>query len=313
VSTVFVSYARDDKARVEPLIRHLPRLGHQVWIDDALRGGQAWWDEILRQIAACDVFLAVVSQASLNSVACRRERVYAHELGRPILPVAVEQLTQAMPRELSLQHVVDYSDPGEDAAFALAGALAGLPPTPPLPDDLPPHPPAPLSYLTDLHEQLETPELTKAQQRQVLDALEPALRSADLEEQRGGRRILELLGARDDLYVDTERRIASLVGAGASGPDRREPVAAPKDPPGRSGPPSPPPRPDRATTEPPGPVGGNTGSETTGPAAPKKRSAVVTTLAVIGGLVVLLVLFAVFASAPEPECFEDEYGDVWCE
>lgn len=193
MSSVFVSYAREDTAKAGELVRRLSRLGHQVWSDEALRGGQSWWDEILVQIAGCDVFLAVVSPASLNSVACQRERKYAHDLGKPILPVAVERMTQAMPRELSLRQVVDYSTPGEDAAFALFGALKVLPSAPPPPEPLPPAPEVPLSYLTDLHEELEAAELTRAQQREIVDALEPALRSADTEEQQGGRRLLEIL------------------------------------------------------------------------------------------------------------------------
>jgi hypothetical protein len=299
MSTVFVSYAREDATRVKELIHRLPRLGHQVWMDESLRGGQSWWDEILAQIAGCDVFLAVVSPASLSSVACQRERKYAHDLGKPVLPVAVERVTQAMPRELSLRQVVDYSIPGEDAAFALAGALAGLPPAPPLPERLPPPPATPLSYLTDLHEQLETPELTKAQQREILDALEPALRSADTEEQRGGRRLLELLGARDDLFVDTERRIAALATAGATQRPQPEPRPAPPvSPPVRSNPTAPPPA--EPTLVGRGPVAG---------APPKKRSTVVTVLAVIGALVVLLVLFAMFSDGG---CYYDEFGQYWC-
>jgi hypothetical protein len=218
VSTLFVSYARKDRAKVDELTRRLPALGHQVWVDAALRGGQSWWEEILERIASCDAFVAVVSSASLSSVACARERSYAIALGKPILPIAVAPMTQAMPRELSVRQVVDYSTPGEDAAFALAGAIAGLPPAPPLPDPLPEPPGAPLSYLTDLVEEVDAPgELTRAQQRRIVEELEPALRSADEDEQAGGRRIVQMLQGRDDLYADTERRLRALETVGAGG------------------------------------------------------------------------------------------------
>jgi hypothetical protein len=299
MSNVFVSYAREDTARAGELVRRLSRLGHQVWSDDALRGGQSWWDEILAQIAGCDVFLAMVSPASLNSVACQRERQYAHDLGKPILPVAVERMTQAMPRELSLRQVVDYSSPGEDAAYALFGALKALPPPPP-PEPLPPPPAVPLSYLTDLHEQLETPELTRAQQREIVDALEPALRSADTEEQQGGRRLLEILSSRDDLFADTERRIAALHTSRATqrpqpGPSASPPVSAQTRP-------NPTPPPLAA----PAPAGG--GPVTKAPTK-KKRSKVIIALVAIGALVVLLILFAMFSEAG---CYYDEFGQLWC-
>jgi hypothetical protein len=317
MSTLFVSYARQDRARVEDLTRRLPRLGHQVWLDAALRGGQSWWDEILAQIAACDAFLAVVSRASLDSVACQREREYAEALGRPILPVAVETLTQAMPRELSVRQVVDYSVPGEDAAFALAGALAGLPPAPPLPQVLPPPPAAPLSYLTDLVEQLEAPELTKAQQRQILDDLEPALRSGDIEERTGGLQILDRLSRRDDLFADTERRISSLttVGAAATSESRAGPPrprgatdSATTPPPPRVPPRPPPPANDGAA----GPVWSSPGPTTTPAVRPKNRSTAVTVLAVVGGAVVLLVILAVLFADPGPTCFFDAAGNYLC-
>jgi hypothetical protein len=213
VSRVFVSYSRQDKPKVDGLVQVLSGLGHQVWLDEALRGGQSWWDEILREVSACDAFLAAVSASSLNSVACQRERAYADDLGKPVLPVAVDRLTQALPRGLSVLQVVDYASPSVESAVKLFRALAGLPHCPPLPDPLPPKPPPPLSYLTDLFELLDAAELTKAEQRRLLDELEPALRSADLEERLGGRQILQRLRARDDLFADTERRMAALQSA----------------------------------------------------------------------------------------------------
>ena len=81
---------------------------------------------ILRQIADCDAFIAIVSRSTLDSVACRREREWALKLNKPVLPVAVERVLEAaLPGELSRLEIVDYSTL-VDAAFALAGALSGL-------------------------------------------------------------------------------------------------------------------------------------------------------------------------------------------
>jgi hypothetical protein len=42
-------------------------------------------------------------------------------------------------------------------------------------------------------------------QHQILIQLQPALRSADPEERRGGRYVLEMFSKRNDLYADVDR------------------------------------------------------------------------------------------------------------
>ncbi len=205
---LFISYSRANKAVVEELIRRFSGLGYQGWVDSSLHGGQSWWDEILRQIGECDAFVAIVSRDALNSVACQRELEWALALGKPVLPVAVEHLVRALPRELSTRQIVDYSEPGENAAYALAGALISLPPAPARPEVLPEPPLAPLSYLTDLVELVVQREpLTHEQQRQIVTRLQPGLRSADPEEQEGARYILDRFSRRDDLYADIDRML----------------------------------------------------------------------------------------------------------
>jgi YVTN family beta-propeller protein len=193
---------------VEELVRRFSGLGHQGWVDSSLRGGQSWWEEILRQIADCDAFVAVVSCDLLNSVACQRELEWALALGKPVLPVVVEHLVQALPRELATRQIVDWTEPGADAAFALAGALMALPPAPAQPEVLPERPPAPLSYLTDLGEQVAQSEpLTHAEQHRIVTQLLPGLHSADREEQQGARYLLERFSCREDLYADVSHML----------------------------------------------------------------------------------------------------------
>jgi TIR domain len=177
-------------------------LGCQPWVDSLLHGGQEWWDAVLQQIAECDVFVAIISRDALNSIACRREFDWAEALGKPVLPVAVEPPPKALPRRISIRQIVDYSDPGHRtrAALTLAGGPATLPQAPPLPEPLPEAPAVPLSYLTDLVDLVNQPDpLDHDLQRQIVFKLEPALRSNDLEERRGGRDILEAFSCRDDL------------------------------------------------------------------------------------------------------------------
>ena len=66
----------------------------------------------------------------------------------------------------------------------------------------------PLSYLTDLVDLVSQPDnLDHDQQIKVLSKLQPALRSVDPEERRGGRDILERFSSRDDLCADVDRMI----------------------------------------------------------------------------------------------------------
>ena len=129
---LFLSYARKDQTHIGPLAQGLRFAGHDPWFDESLSGGEEWWRAILKRIRSSDVFVAVVSQASLASTACTREREYAVRLGKPILPVAVEDVpTQALPPDLARRQIVDFATPDTTAAFRLAGGINALPPTPP--------------------------------------------------------------------------------------------------------------------------------------------------------------------------------------
>lgn len=235
---LFISYARENKSDIEALARDLDALGYQAWFDSALRGGQSWWDEILRRIVDSDAFVAVVSDQTLNSVACKRELAWALALGKPVLPLAVQRLPEALPNALSTRQIIGYSPSARESAIALAGALANLPAAPPLPQPLPEAPPIPLSYLSGLVDLVAQSEpLTHDQQHQILIDLEPALRSTDEEERRAGRYVLEMFGKRNDLYADVDHGLRRLQGTNTS-PDEtqaaepvgdRKTVPAPRD------------------------------------------------------------------------------------
>src|SRR5262245_7365099 len=122
---IFVSYARRNQSEVTSLVQKIRQLGHEVWMDNTLAGGQAWWDEILAEIRNCDAFMPAVSEASLESEACTSERGYATALGKSVVPVAIERVRpQLLPADLGRLHLIDYSSPGEDAALDLARALS---------------------------------------------------------------------------------------------------------------------------------------------------------------------------------------------
>ncbi len=160
------------------------------------------------------MFIPIISEDALNSVACNREFDWAEALRKPVLPVKMESTSFPLPRRYSIRQIVDYSDRAQrdKAPIKLAGALVSLPPPPAPPQPLPSPPAAPLSYLTDLVDLVFAPRhgLSHDQQHQVLSRLGPALRAVDPEERRQGHAILQRFRNRDDLYADVYRRIIDL-------------------------------------------------------------------------------------------------------
>src|SRR5688500_1342782 len=59
---VFLSYASQDAAAVQPVVDTLRAKGVEVWFDQSeLRGGDAWDQKIRRQIRECALFIPVIS------------------------------------------------------------------------------------------------------------------------------------------------------------------------------------------------------------------------------------------------------------
>lgn len=210
----FVSYARADRKDVDDLVSQLDMAGVQVWFDAEQRGGQTWWDVILNQVLVNDVFLAILSPASLKSTSCARELEWALKLGRHIVPVTlVMPLPRALPTQFAQRQVVDYSDSASrhEAALALVGRLNALQAAPPPPDPLPDPPQAPISNLSDLVDRASAPgPLDQTQQRQILFELQPTFEAEDPEERQGAMDVLDRLRSRGDLYADVARRIDQL-------------------------------------------------------------------------------------------------------
>jgi hypothetical protein len=232
---LFLSYAREDVAAVTVLRNGLLRLQHNVWIDDRLALGQAWWDEILRQIRLCDAMVVAVSPSLLESQAGSREREYAIQLGKPILPVCLRAVsTQLLPPDLAELQFVDYCTPGPDAAFQFAYALGNLPSSGPLPVPLPAPPPVPVSYLSGLAVKVGAPSLTLDEQFALVAKLRAAL-GKPAERDAAGQ-LLRSLRDRQDLYHAPACELQELLaepalestrdpGEPARGPDPDRPQA----------------------------------------------------------------------------------------
>jgi hypothetical protein len=157
---VFISYSRTNLGAVTQLIKHGKDVGIEMWYDQALTGGQRWWDDILANIRKCDIFVFALSPESWDSEACKSELAYVAQLGKPIIPVLISDgiSLNLLSPPLSEIQITDYRKRDMEAAFALLKAINLAPPAPNLPDPLPASPPVPVSYLSTLKDRIDCEE-----------------------------------------------------------------------------------------------------------------------------------------------------------
>jgi hypothetical protein len=209
---LFISYARPDRPRAESLTLRLKQAGITVWLDSDLFGGQAWWDRILEQIRACDAVVAAVSNASINSLPCRAERDYAMLLGKPVLPLIFEAMSyESLPADIARIQAVDYSQPSEQTAFELIGAIMALPKPRPLPDPPPKAPDLPPTRFGGLADRIAEASLGLDDQLEILGRLEVALGPvAPPHDRQAATELLLRMEERPDLFAATARQIEKL-------------------------------------------------------------------------------------------------------
>ena len=241
--TVFVSYSSRDKDAVRSLTQDLQDADEQVWMDQRLAGGDAWWRAILEQIRDCDVFIFALSQNSIESKPCQAELQYAQALALPILPVQVGPVDSMQLNPLATVQAVDYRHPTPGTAMRLSSALhRERARRQPLPETLPDEPPVPFEYLIRLFTTISNPEyLTPRDQAALVAQLQVGLRE-DGQHEAARNDIVTLLRKlhdREDVTyrtrTDVEAVLASLdtgsgnqpriVTDGWAEPDRPHPMA----------------------------------------------------------------------------------------
>jgi len=212
MSNIFISYERESNSIVSVLAKDIGALGHSVWFDNDLGGGQSWWDQILRQILQCEVFVFALSSRSLESTACASEYEYAHALGKPILPVLIEKgvSIHLLPEALTQIQFVDYLQPKDKACVLSVGrALNTMPIKTTLPEPLPSPPEVPTSYMGKLARRVATAEQSYQEQTVLVADIRESLR--DLANREDSIALLKTLRRRRDLYASTEREIDELL------------------------------------------------------------------------------------------------------
>jgi hypothetical protein len=156
---IFISYSKKNRPQVDSLSQDLKDLGHVVWFDTELIGGQSWWDQILAIIERCDLFVFALSPESLASYPCTLEYTYASQLRKRVLPILVADgvNTRELPPELSKIQWVDYRQMDRQSAIAMSKALNYLP-APEVLTGMPPlRPPVPIDSVYELHQQIINP------------------------------------------------------------------------------------------------------------------------------------------------------------
>ncbi|TAN83988.1 MAG: toll/interleukin-1 receptor domain-containing protein [Gallionella sp.] len=67
VTDIFISYAREDEARVEPLVHVLENQGWSVFWDRRIPAGQSWRSYIGRALAEAKCVIVAWSNESVHS------------------------------------------------------------------------------------------------------------------------------------------------------------------------------------------------------------------------------------------------------
>ena len=87
----FISYKREDLARIKPLVGQLSDRGHRIWYDIGIPGGAEWDALIEERVQRCEVLLLFLSQAAVQSKYVRREVKFADTLGKPVIGVRLDR------------------------------------------------------------------------------------------------------------------------------------------------------------------------------------------------------------------------------
>src|SRR5689334_9997993 len=103
----FISYSRVDHTFVKDFVEQLRDMfpQHSTWYDGSLHGGDHWWQEILKQIDQCDIFIYLLSNESVTSPYCQAEFREAQRLQKSIITVQVRDRTTLSPELSEIQYV----------------------------------------------------------------------------------------------------------------------------------------------------------------------------------------------------------------
>lgn len=104
---LFVSYAREDRARVQALLGRVHESGVRLWWDDGLLAGQSFADEIERRVhgsAGVVVFLSANSTARKTQNWVFEETKLAATQGKDVIPIRLDDAALPLDWKALVEH-----------------------------------------------------------------------------------------------------------------------------------------------------------------------------------------------------------------
>ncbi len=201
---VFVSYSSLNRERVEVLVLQLGALGYDVEYEVKIVGDPLSWRQALASIRSCDLFVSVLTPASLASYTCEIEYQYAQTLGKNILPVLMEDVAMMGNR---LDSVVDFRVDTPESQNELARAIAAFPPSQPLPDSFPTSANW-VAPLAELRQRIETLGIDGTEQQSVILNVREFLERRETFEIANS--LLDLLVTNPNLDTDRQKDVQQI-------------------------------------------------------------------------------------------------------
>ncbi len=127
---VFVSYSRDDSARVLELAGKLRAAGVSLWIDQGgIDAASLWSEQIVTALESVKVLLLIVTESAVHSHNVAKEVMLVSERNGNILPVHLEPTV--IPPTLKyplagIQHIEYFADGNADALTAILRSLGRI-------------------------------------------------------------------------------------------------------------------------------------------------------------------------------------------
>ena len=106
MANLFLSYAREDEARVRPLAAALERAGHCLWWDQQIAGGREFNAEIEKALGNAEAVIVAWTEASVHSAWVRDEAATARD-GGLLIPVSLDGAQP--PLGFRQYHTIDLS------------------------------------------------------------------------------------------------------------------------------------------------------------------------------------------------------------
>ena len=127
---VFLSYSREDKARVLDLAGAAAGRRREIWIDQGgIDGAALWGESIVRALEGAKVLLLMVTPSAVSSHNVAKEVMLTSERKGHILPVHLEPTTIPLGLKYPLagiQHIEFYHGDPDENLQAILRSLDGL-------------------------------------------------------------------------------------------------------------------------------------------------------------------------------------------